>query len=273
MRRFFLAQVLRRFRVGGVANTSRGVVAAGVGLTLLGLTACGGSSTENTVTPASQVTDPSGTASSATPTAVGSDMDYSQFLPIDFDLTDREGWSYHVSITGLPVVRAEPDVSLSPPGKALVRYSLEGDPEATLTSLDTGRTAPSLNFMVDYRFASSDYDAPNTLSYGVDASGEQTERPTWTCSSQGTGTPDCLMVAFLHSETPSEANVGEPVTPDLDESEATGIATAFLPDRLESVELTLTGGRGGCIIAIDVATKKMTARSGISTTKPDCTVS
>ena len=252
---------------GTALNTTNRVQRAriGLGVLLVVLAGCSNSGSDQSgatsATPASPSSASSAGAaaeSSSTPSTTPSPSSNYDFLPISFKFKDTVGWSWKVDLTGLPVVEAEVNTSTSPPWKAQVDWTMTGEVEGVLSSLDQGRTPPQNGLLVSFIYAdlSPDLKKPgdgyiaaiDTLTCGPE-SGLATE-----------GRPECI-VGEITSGGPSTYPTGDnqySSSPQVDEAIAEATVADYTPDGIQEVVLH---SNGFCAFSMDTATREVTVQS------------
>lgn len=137
---------------------------------LLALSACGSTAvpeqppaTTGATEQATTSTPNSSSAASPGGNATPGAYPYQAVLPVTFKFKTSQGWSYQFTLDEVPVLTPAKDVTSSPPGKAVLTWTLSGQTRGSITSLDTGRDAPIPGRFVSFMYGDKPADFPDTL--------------------------------------------------------------------------------------------------------------
>lgn len=250
------AQPRRRARLMLTGSTTVVLLLAGCSST-----ANPASSPTSTPTVTESVPAPSATAPSAPGSALSK--------PVHFTFKDEQGWSWELTADVLPIVDAQVDVSDSPPGRAQVKYTLASTVDASLRSLDQGRTPPDSFFRVEYKYGDMKEapggDVHDTFfscrgpnSYGSYADNRLTcSTVAWISNNEGARNGKPYWAPGSPSASASAAAFGASAESE-ETSEALAKATVagFAPSNLKTVLLSVL-----CPFEIDAATGKVTLQT------------
>lgn len=183
--------------------------------------------------------------------------------PIDATYKDRFGWSWHLTVTELPLLTASTNISYSPPGSARVMWALTGGIEATLENVDAGRTPPT--WVIDDAQMQVYYLYGQGPENGSTIASDRTNYPV--CQ-YGPGEVKCWAGQIYPDEYPfdREVDLGTTSSEDVTEAEASQAAAAFSKDALAKIRF-----RGiGCSLEVTLSTGAVAVTDDYSVGSPDC---